>query len=96
MANADDADAGFVGHHLRRHGYAFTECLRERPAEWPGLDGVDLVVLLGSEWSVYWPHVAESVGAEADLVRDAHERGIADRSRSASAARSWPTPSGAR
>ncbi len=76
VANADDGDPGFVGHHLRRQGYAFTELLRERPAEWPAVDGADLVVLLGSEWSVYWPHVAASVDAEADLVRAAHARGV--------------------
>ena len=76
VANADDGDPGFVGHHLRKRGYAFTELLREHPGEWPGLDGVDLVVLLGSEWSVYWPAVTESVRAESALVRAARERAI--------------------
>ncbi|MBU3716940.1 MAG: aminotransferase [Actinobacteria bacterium] len=76
IANADDADPGFVGHHLRTKGYAFTECHRERPAEWPDLAGADLVLLLGSEWSVYWPRVAESVKAECALVKSAHEQGI--------------------
>lgn len=76
IANAVDADAGFVGARLRRHGYAFTECLREQPGEWPGLDGADLVLLLGSEWSVYWPEVASNVAAESALVREAHRRGI--------------------
>lgn len=75
VANADDGDAGFVGHHLRRRGYAFADCPRERPTEWPGLDDVDLVLLLGSEWSVYWPQVAPSVDAEVAVVRAAHERG---------------------
>ncbi|MBU3688788.1 MAG: aminotransferase [Acidimicrobiales bacterium mtb01] len=76
IANADDADPGFVGHHLRSKGYAFTECHRERPSEWPELDGTDLVLLLGSEWSVYWPRVADSVDAECALVKSAHEQGI--------------------
>jgi GMP synthase-like glutamine amidotransferase len=76
LANAADADPGFVGHHLRRRGYAFSECHRETPGEWPGLAGVELVVHLGSEWSVFWPHVADRVTAEAELVRAAHERGI--------------------
>lgn len=76
MANADDADAGFVGERFRRHGYAFTECLREQPGEWPALDGHDLLLLLGSEWSVYWPEVAESVEAESALLRVAQARGV--------------------
>jgi GMP synthase-like glutamine amidotransferase len=76
IANAVDADSGFVGARLRHHGYAFTECHRERPDEWPELARIDLVLLLGSEWSVYWPHVAESVASEAALIRDAHTRGV--------------------
>lgn len=76
IANAVDTDAGFVGERFRHHGYAFTECVRERPDEWPTLDGHDLVLLLGSEWSVYWPEVARSVGVEAALVQEAHDRGV--------------------
>lgn len=76
IANGVDADAGFVGARLRHHGFAFTECHRERPDEWPDLGGHDLVLLLGSEWSVYWPHVADNVAAECVLIRDAQTRGI--------------------
>ncbi len=76
IANANDADAGFVGDRFRDHGFAFAECHRERPGEWPQLDGHDLLLLLGSEWSVYWPEVAASVAAEADLLRAAHARGV--------------------
>lgn len=76
IANSIDADAGFVGDRFRHHGFAFTECHRERPEEWPGLDGADLVLLLGSEWSVYWPDVATSVAAEAALIVDAQRRGV--------------------
>ncbi|MGE0141137.1 MAG: type 1 glutamine amidotransferase [Ilumatobacteraceae bacterium] len=76
IANAGDADPGFVGARFRHHGYAFTECHRERPGEWPGLDGHDLVLLLGSEWSVYWPQVADNVAAETAIVRAAHDAGI--------------------
>lgn len=76
IANAVDADAGFVGERFRHHGFAFTECHRERPGEWPALDGHDLVLLLGSEWSVYWPHVADEVAAETALIREAHRRGV--------------------
>jgi GMP synthase-like glutamine amidotransferase len=76
IANAIDADPGFVGERFRDRGYAFEECLREQPGEWPVLEGHDLVLLLGSEWSVYWPEVAHSVAAEAALVRTAHAGGI--------------------
>jgi GMP synthase-like glutamine amidotransferase len=76
VGNSDDCDPGFTGERFRHHGYAFTECHRDRPGEWPELDGADLVMLLGSEWSVYWPHVAESVAAELALIRAAHARGV--------------------
>ena len=43
---------------------------------WPSLDGADLVVLLGSWWSAYWPNVAKSVHAECELILETHRRGI--------------------
>ena len=76
IANANDADAGFVGERFRSHGYAFDECHREQPGEWPQLDGSDLVLLLGSEWSVYWPEVAHNVAAESAVIHDAVRRGV--------------------
>lgn len=76
IANSADADPGFVGERLRSHGYAFDECHREHPGEWPALDGRDLVVLLGSEWSVYWPEVAANVAAEVAVLHEAARRGI--------------------
>jgi GMP synthase-like glutamine amidotransferase len=76
VSNSSDADPGFVGQRLRHHGYQFAECHRENPSEWPSLDGHDLVLLLGSDWSVYWEHVADAVAAESALVRAAHDRGV--------------------
>lgn len=76
ISNSYDADSGFVGQRLRHHGYQFDECHRERPGEWPALEGHDLVLLLGSDWSVYWEHVADHVQAEAALVQEAHTRGV--------------------
>jgi len=76
IGNQNDLDAGVIGERFRHHGYAFTECFRERPGDWPSLDGHDLVLLLGSEWSVYWPEVADSVAAESALIRTAHDRGV--------------------
>jgi GMP synthase-like glutamine amidotransferase len=75
IANASDSDAGFVGAHLRRRGFDFTEVQRERPGEWPDLDGVDLVLTLGSQWHVDDPAIAAAVEAEAAIVREASDRG---------------------
>ena len=75
LANGYDADPGFVGEHLRNAGFAFLECHRERPSEWAPLDGIDLVLSLGSDWSVYWEQVHDSVRAEAALLLAAHQRG---------------------
>ena len=76
LANSDDCDAGFSGERFRHHGYSFIECHRDRPGEWASLDGIDLVMLLGSEWSVYSPAVADKVAVELELIREAHGRQI--------------------
>ena len=76
IANMNEADPGFVGRSLRQRGYAFTEFLREQHLQWPSLEGIDLVVALGSGWSTYWDHVAEPVQAEQSLMQDALTRGI--------------------
>jgi GMP synthase-like glutamine amidotransferase len=76
IANGDDADPGVVGERLRDHGFVLSTAAREEPGAWPALEGLDLVLLLGSDWSVYWDHVAPSVEAEVALVRRAHESGV--------------------
>jgi GMP synthase-like glutamine amidotransferase len=76
IGNSNDFDSGFVGHRFREHGYAFTECNRERPDEWPPLDGVDLVLTLGSEWHVYEPATASLVVSEAALLREVVARDV--------------------
>jgi GMP synthase-like glutamine amidotransferase len=76
IANMNEADPGFVGRSLRQRGYAFTDFLREQHSLWPSLEGIDLVVALGSGWSTYWDHVAEPVQAEQSLMQDALTRGI--------------------
>ena len=76
MANHGDDEPGLVGEGLVRRGYRLTMLLREDCGGWPQLDDADLVVSLGSEWSVYWDHVAEPVQAEVALLRKAHERGV--------------------
>ena len=76
MANAADADPGFVGEYLRSRGYSLTSASRETPEFWPDVAEFDLVLLLGSEWSVYWEAVGSSVSAECELVRKADEIGM--------------------
>jgi len=76
VGNGGDADAGLVGQRLAEHGSTFERAAREYPREWPSLGGIDVVVLLGSDWSVYWESNAVEVEAEADLVRTARRRGV--------------------
>lgn len=76
VANRDDADAGFVGQRLGHHGFVLADAHREQPAQWPSAVEFDLVVLLGSEWSVYWDSVSMAVEAECALVRDAAHAGV--------------------
>jgi GMP synthase-like glutamine amidotransferase len=76
IANGTDADPGFIGDRFREHGYSFDECHRETPGDWPALDGHELILLLCSEWSVYWPDVADKVQAEVAVLHEAARRGI--------------------
>lgn len=77
LGNGDDLDPGFIGQRFRERGYVFSELHREHPDAWPSLDGVELVLTLGSEWHVLDPARAEAVAAEADLIRRVREAGVA-------------------
>lgn len=76
VGNRGDADAGLVGARLGEVGFSFERNEREYPREWKSLAGVDLLLLLGSEWSVYWEGNEKEVAAEADLVTTAMQRGV--------------------
>ena len=76
VGNRGDADPGLVGSRLAELGFSFERNDREYPREWKPLAGVDLVLLLGSEWSVYWESNEKEVAAEVDLVRSAVARGV--------------------
>jgi len=76
VGNRGDADPGLVGVRLAELGFVFDRYDREYPREWKPLAGVDLVLLLGSEWSVYWESNQKEVAAESDLVRTATTRGV--------------------
>jgi len=76
VGNRGDADSGLVGARLAEVGFALTRNEREYPREWKSLAGVDVLLLLGSEWSVYWESNEKEVAAEVDLVRTAMGRGV--------------------
>ena len=76
VGNKGDADPGLVGSRLTELGFSLERNEREYPREWKPLAGIDLVLLLGSEWSVYWESNEKEVAAEVDLIRAAIKRGI--------------------
>jgi GMP synthase-like glutamine amidotransferase len=63
LANEDDADPGLVGAALAARGYRLHTLHRE-VEQWPEKVKCALVVVLGSEWSVYDETTAESVDRE--------------------------------
>ena len=53
LANTGDDDPGYVGERLRERGFDLELCYRDDDSP-IDLDDIDVVVLLGSDWSVYW------------------------------------------
>jgi len=76
VGNRGDADPGLVGARFAEVGFALERNEREYPREWKTLAGIDVLLLLGSEWSVYWESHKKEVAAEVDLVRTAMRRGV--------------------
>jgi GMP synthase-like glutamine amidotransferase len=74
-ANHGDDDGGLIGDRLRQRGYELRLLHREDHDAWPDAGDADLILALGSEWSLYWDHVAAPVETELALLRKAHERG---------------------
>jgi GMP synthase-like glutamine amidotransferase len=72
LANADDADPGLIGAALAARGYRLTTLHREDP-QWPEKVTCALIVVLGSEWSVYGESVADSVDRERTFLAAAVE-----------------------
>lgn len=70
IANRGDDDAGHVGERLQQRGFDLEIFHREGDGE-IALDGVDLLVMLGSDWSVYWEKVSNHVERESAAVRAA-------------------------
>jgi GMP synthase-like glutamine amidotransferase len=75
VANSDDDDAGYVGQRLRERGFDLSFVYRDKD-EPLSLADADIVVLLGSEWSVYWERLAEPVERESELIRTARDQDV--------------------
>ncbi|MCU1345423.1 MAG: putative amino transferase [Acidimicrobiia bacterium] len=76
VGNESEPDVGHVGRRLSERGVSLQPWARERRDHWSGLLDLDVLVLLGSDWSVYWDHVDEAVAAEQELVRQAQVLGV--------------------
>lgn len=76
LGNDGDHDPGLIGARAEFHGYHLEVGVREDPGSWPALDGIDLMLSLGSEWSVYWDHVQRHVEPEIALLQEAQRRDI--------------------
>jgi GMP synthase-like glutamine amidotransferase len=79
IANRSDADSGYVGERLAQRGYHLHTLFRdagEVPVDVTAAGGVDLVVLLGSEWSVHAPTDEQSLSDECALARSAQAAGV--------------------
>ena len=75
IANGGDDDAGHVGARLSQRGFELEVFHRDGDGDLV-LDGADLVVLLGSDWSVYWEKVANHVERESAAIRAAADAGL--------------------
>ncbi len=76
LGNDSDHDPALIGARAEFHGYQLEIGVREDHGSWPTLDGVGLVISLGSEWSVYWDHVQRHVEPEIALLQEAQRRDI--------------------
>lgn len=75
IGNRNDSDTGVIGHQLDQLGYRFEFGEREWPRGWGRLIGFDLLLLLGSDWSVNDVSHGGVVEAELALIRAAILRG---------------------
>jgi GMP synthase-like glutamine amidotransferase len=74
VANVADPDAGFVGDRLEQCGFLLRRVFREGGGVPSSVDAAphpDLILLLGSEWSVHAPVDQGALDAECELVRSA-------------------------
>ena len=72
----EEDDPGLVGLALERRGFDVDVVLVSDRTSTVGLDDVDVIVVLGSKWSVYDDdNVGGWIGVELDAIRQADRRG---------------------
>jgi len=77
VANRGDGDEGYIGERLEHHGARISRFERDDPASLVRADiGADLLLLLGSDWSVYDEDHSVSASAERELVLRAQRADI--------------------
>jgi GMP synthase-like glutamine amidotransferase len=76
IVNVGDTGAALIGESLEARGYELVRIDRTAAGIAAAPD-VELVVSMGSDWSVYWDHIADTVDAESSYVRAQLERGSA-------------------
>jgi GMP synthase-like glutamine amidotransferase len=76
VANSTDGDVGLVGERLEARGYTLERLWRDKDDAFPKPSDGDVVVLLGSDWSVYWDRIAPQVQREQQFVRRAMDRDV--------------------
>jgi GMP synthase-like glutamine amidotransferase len=69
-------EAGFIADAFGARGAEVRTHQFPREGPLPALDGVDHVVVLGADWSVYDTQIADWLGAELDWLRAADAAGI--------------------
>jgi GMP synthase-like glutamine amidotransferase len=78
IANQGDDDLGVLGPCLSARSLGWTVVHRETFEAWPDpatmLQGIELLIPLGSDWSVYSDHVAKPVRAELAVIECALAR----------------------
>lgn len=76
VANVSDPDPGFVGERFTELGWALVTSYREDGVPRTPPSGTDVLLLLGSEWSVAAPHDPAALEAECALVRSSVSTGV--------------------
>jgi GMP synthase-like glutamine amidotransferase len=76
VGNRGDSDPGVIGMRLDQLGWNLEICHREYSSEWRSLENVDLLLLLGSDWSVNDQRLVKEISAEASMFRAAQRSGI--------------------
>lgn len=76
VGNHGDCDPGSVGAMISDIGFSLVRNEREFPREWKSLTGIDLVITLGSDWSVCSEQNTKERDAEINLLNAAIVRGV--------------------